>query len=425
MSDIAVVGGGLAGLVAARRLAERGASVELFERRADVGGRVRTNVVDGYTCDRGFQVLFSSYPAVQRELDLDALDLRRFPPGATICRPGQRSTLSDPLRDLGAAVPTLLNRDVRTADKLRLFRLQRQLSDREEDEIFSGSDQSIREFLASYGFSRSFVENFAEPFYGGVTLDRSLSTSAAVFRYTFKCLSEGAIAVPAAGMGAIPGQLATRAKQAGATLQPETRVTDIERGGADGGVLLSLDGVTGKRNVDACVVATNPQATTELTGVETPSEARGCTTGYYALPAHKDLRTDGRILLNAADERPNEVVPLSAVAPEYAPDGKQLLSATWIGDPDADDTELTEEVREALAAWYPEHRFDDLEHVHTDRVAFAQFDQPPGFYADLPAVREPAGPVYLAGDYTAWSSIHAALDSGARAAAAVLSDLDG
>jgi phytoene dehydrogenase-like protein len=425
MTDVAVVGGGLAGLVAARRLAEAGARVELFERREAFGGRVRSTHDGRYTFDRGFQVLFTGYPAAQRELELDRLDLREFPPGAIICRPGHRSTLSDPLRDLSALVPTLLNRDVRTADKLRLFRLQRELTGKSEREVFAGEDQSIRSFLADYGFSTALVEQFAEPFYGGITLDRSLESSAAVFQYTFRCLSEGAIAVPAAGMGAIPEQLASRAERADATLHAMETVTAVEPDGEDprtDGVALTLDGVTGTRRFDACVVATNPKAASDLTGVATPEEARGCTTGYYSLPAHKDLRTGGRILLNAADDRPNEVAPLSEVAPEYAPDDRQLLSATWLGVSDADDATLTEEVREALADWYPEHRFDDLEHEHTDRVAFAQFAQPPGFRDDLPGVREPAGPVYLAGDYTSWSSIHAALDSGGRAAQAVLDE---
>ncbi|TSD13386.1 phytoene dehydrogenase [Haloglomus irregulare] len=425
MTDVAVVGGGLAGLVAARRLAEAGARAELFERRDEFGGRVRTTHDGDYTFDRGFQVLFTSYPAARRELDLKRLNLRRFPPGAIICRPGRRSTLSDPLRDPGAAVETILNRDVRLTDKLRLFRLQRQLAGRSEREVFAGEDTSIREFLADYGFSTALVERFAEPFYGGVTLDRSLASSAAVFRYTFKCLSAGAIAVPAAGMGAIPEQLVARAERTDATLHAGQAVTGVEPDGPDpqtDGVALTLDGVSGTRRFDACMVATDPRTASDLTGVRAPEERRGCTTGYYSLPANKDLRTGGRILLNAADARPNEVVPISAVAPEYAPDGRQLLSATWLGVEDAADSELTEELRAALADWYPEHRFDELRHEHTDRVPFAQFAQPPGFRDNLPGIRDPDGPVYLAGDYTSWSSIQAALDSGARATGAVLDE---
>ena len=91
MERVAVVGGGLAGLVAARRLAERGLDVSLYEASDRLGGRVGSDRRDGFVLDRGFQVLFPSYPAVQRELDLDALDLRSFPPGATLARPGERA----------------------------------------------------------------------------------------------------------------------------------------------------------------------------------------------------------------------------------------------------------------------------------------------------------------------------------------------
>ena len=97
--DVFVAGGGLAGLVAARRLAARGANVRLSEQASDVGGRVRSRYEDGYTFDRGFQVLFTAYPAAKRELDLASLDLREFTPGATLARPGHRSVLADPLRE--------------------------------------------------------------------------------------------------------------------------------------------------------------------------------------------------------------------------------------------------------------------------------------------------------------------------------------
>ena len=85
-SRVVVGGGGLAGLVAARRLAEAGFDVTLFERDPDVGGRVRSTHADGFTFDRGFQVLFTAYPAAKRELDYGALDLRAFSPGAVVCR---------------------------------------------------------------------------------------------------------------------------------------------------------------------------------------------------------------------------------------------------------------------------------------------------------------------------------------------------
>ncbi|WP_254537675.1 NAD(P)/FAD-dependent oxidoreductase [Halomarina litorea] len=416
MTRVAVVGGGLAGLVAARHLAVAGVDVQLYEREATVGGRVRTTHEDGFTFDRGFQVLFTAYPAARRELDYAALDLRTFTPGATIARPGHRSVLSDPLRDPGALTETLFNTDVRLTDKLRTFRLQRELEHEDVDAILSAPDTDIQSYLAERGFSRQFVENFAAPFYGGITLDRSLGTSSVVFEYTFKMLSAGRIAVPAVGMSAIPEQVGARARDSGASI--DTGVT-VEAVRPDGdGVTVDLRGETVA--FDAAVVATDPASAAELTGVETPEAANGCVTQYLSLPDHVPLDTGKRLLLNAVDDAPNQVAPLSDVAPEYAPDGQQLLSATYLGTPDATDEELTERTRETLAAWFPVRNFDELTHLRTERVEFAQFAQPPGFRDTLPAVDAPDGPVYLAGDYTEWSSINGALESGKRVADAVV-----
>ncbi|MEF8781804.1 MAG: NAD(P)/FAD-dependent oxidoreductase [Haloarculaceae archaeon] len=416
MTEAAVVGGGLAGLVAARTLAKRGHDVTLFERRGEVGGRVRSRGVDGFTLDRGFQVLFTAYPAARRELDFDALELRSFTPGATLVRPGKRSILSDPLRDPAALSATLFNREVTLGDKLRILRLRRDLSKKALGDIFAGEDATIEAYLRERGFSEKFLENFAAPFYGGITLDRSLSTSRAVFEYTFRMLTEGETVVPAGGMGAIPAQLAARARAAGVEIELDTPVSDLLR--EAGGVAVETPGET--VTAGAAVVATDPKAARELTGHEAiPTEARSCVTQHFALPDTQHLRTGGRLLLNAADGRPNQVAPMSAAAPEYAPDGRQLLTATFLGRQDADDGALAEEVRGALSSWYPENQFSELEPLATDRIAFAQFDQPPGFSDGLPAVDAPAGPVYLAGDYTQWSSIQGAMASGREAALAV------
>jgi len=422
MTDVAIVGGGLAGLVAARHAADRGLDAVVFERRETVGGRVRSREVDGYTLDRGFQVLFTGYPAARRELDFDRLDLRAFSPGATIARPAHRSTLADPFRAPGTLVESALNSDVSLKDKLLVLRLRRALVGEDPETLFDGPDESIREYLRRWGFSERFVENFAAPFYGGITLDRSLSTDAGVFRYTFAMLSRGKTVVPADGMGAIPAQLAARAREAGATIESDTAVTGIAAEGAgDGAVTVETDGET--VTADAAVVATDPATARELTGVEAiRTEARSCVTQYLAM-GERSLDTGKRIILNADDERPNTVAPLSTVAPEYAPDGRTLLSATTLGTPEASDEALFTAVRDALVTWYPEHRFDDVELLATDRIEFAQFDQPVGFRDRLPGVDAPEGPVYLAGDYTRWSAIQGAMESGRVAAEAVASDL--
>ncbi len=444
--SVIVVGGGLAGLVAARHLAGAGAAVTLYERRKSVGGRVRTVKRDGFQFDRGFQVLFDAYPAVRAELDLEALSLRRFAPGACLAGPNSRTVLSDPLRDPKALPATLFNTDVTVADKLRVLRLRRRLAAAGLDGIFEGPDESIESFLRGQGFSEEFITNFAAPFYGGITLDRSLSTSSRVFKYTFRTLSAGSIAVPAAGMGAIPTQLAFRATNEGATLELGTRVTAVEvasgggSGGADagsgvgvggaGGVRLTLedesDSGTDTRTIeaDAAVIATDPPTAATLSGLETiPTDARSCVTQYYELGAPLDAGK--RLLLNTRETGPNQIVPQSTVAPEYAPSDTTLISGTFLGEREASDDELATETRKTLESWYPERAFEDFQLRHTERIPFAQFAQPPGIHERLPGPRDPDGPVYLAGDYTQWSSIQGALESGQLAAKAVISDWNG
>ncbi|MFB6082693.1 MAG: NAD(P)/FAD-dependent oxidoreductase [Halorientalis sp.] len=413
MTDAVVVGGGLAGLVAARHLADAGRDVTVLERRDEVGGRVRSTREDGFVFDRGFQVLFTAYPAARRELDYDALDLRYFSAGAAIAHPGRRSVLADPLSSPGDLSDTLFNTDVTLGDKLRLFKLQRDLKAADVGTLFDPDEtEDVRDYLDGRGFSEKFVENFARPFYGGITLDRSLSSDAGVFRYTFKMLAEGKTAVPADGMGAITRQLADRARGAGAAIELGVEVTDLDA--TDGGVTVETGGET--IDAAAAVVATDPPTAAELTDVSVPTETRGCVTQYYGLPGHVELETGRKIVLNARDPEPNQVAPLSAVAPEYAPDGRTLLSATWLGDPDASDGELHARAREVLGQWYPERQFEDLERLRTDRIDAAQFAQPPGFRADLPAVDAPEGPVVLAGDHTRWSAIQGAIESGRVAA---------
>ena len=432
--DATVVGGGLAGLVAATRLAEAGADVTLYERRPDIGGRVRTETVDGFTLDRGFQVLFSSYPAVERELGtdgLDVLDLRTFAPGATICRPGSRSTLGDPLRDPLSALPSLLNDEVSFSDKFRTLALRYDLANRDEVDFFAGPDAPIREYLRDWGFADDYVTNFVEPFYGGITLDRTLSTSKHVFEYTFRAMGRGSIGVPAEGMAALPAALADRAREAGVEIRTGEAVESVRIAGqgripfrtgsadADGATVELADGST--RETDAVVVATSPPEARRLTGVESvPTEGVPNVTGWYALPPGEAFETGGRILLNAASESPNAVVPMSEVAPEYAPDDRALLAATFLGEDalDRDAEDLREDVRDALAAWFPDRDFEGLETLDVHRIRFAQFAQPPGVQDDLPDPDDPEGPVVLAGDYTEWSSIQGALESGRKAAAA-------
>jgi len=404
---VGIVGAGLAGLVASLELAPRH-DVTVYEEREEVGGRVRTVREGGFVFDRGFQVLCPADPEARRSLDYDALDLRGFDPGAHVASDDGVSTLADPLRSPKDALGSLLSGDATLGDKLRLLRLRLGLGRKGRDDCFTGDETTIRDYLGERGFSSRFVENFAEPFYGGITLDRSLGTSSCVFEFTFSCLSSGRTVVPADGMCAIPKHLASKASEAGAVFETGVRVealngTEIETGRGD-------------VDHDAVVVATDPQEAERLTGADTPDGHKGCVTQYYE--ADTPLGVGAKIVLNAnpREGEPNQVVPMSAAAPGYSPDGKTLLSATFLGDDDRDDEELADATRSTLDGW-GDTRFDvPLETVGTTRVPFAQFAQPPGFTRSLPEQTAPDGDVVLAGDYTHDSSINGAMLSGRRAA---------
>lgn len=415
-SQIAVVGGGLAGLETARQLAEAGREVVVYEAAPTVGGRVRTETAGGYTFDRGFQVLFTAYPEARRALSLDMLDLHQFPPGAIVCRKNHRSVVADPLRDPFRAVETLFSRDLTFGDKLQVLRLRQSLVGRSREEIFSGPDESIDSFLRARGFSDRFIDSFAVPFYGGITLDRSLQTSSRVFQFTFRMLAEGAAAIPAEGMQAIPRQLAEKAREHGATIITDTPVESIE-GTGPVTVNLGAESVT----FDTVVIAAGPKESRQLTGVKAiPSVGRHVRTQYFEIPSGNPIAKQPRIHLNAAAPVPNQVVSLSAVAPSYAPEKGALLAASTLGEPEMPPEVLADQTRETVASWYPEASFDDLRLLEAVDVPFAQYAQPPGIHQSLPSVAAPEGSVYLAGDFTTDSSINVALRSARQAATAVL-----
>ncbi len=137
----------------------------MLEARSQVGGRVRSLTRDGFTRDVGFQVLFTAYPAVRRNLDLTRLDLVPLLPAAVICRGKTRETVG---RDPGSLSGTLRAGSFSWADRLRLLRLAAALKSVPVGHLLIGDDEPTHVFLQRYGFSARAVEVFFAPFFGGI-----------------------------------------------------------------------------------------------------------------------------------------------------------------------------------------------------------------------------------------------------------------
>ena len=414
-ADVIVVGGGLAGLACALELRSRGVRVRLLEAADRVGGRVRTDRVstdrgETFLLDRGFQVMLTAYPEASRVLDLGALDLRPFRPGARIRLEGGFTRIGDPLRRPTDLIRTLASPVGTPGDKLRVARLRAiaLLGSAESSDV-----RTTRARLRDAGFSRRMIERFFRPFLGGVFLETGLETSAAFFDFVFTMFARGSTALPATGMEAIPRQLAARLGD-GVT-RTGAAVAEI----ADGGVVLS-DGeeVAG----DAVVVATERPAAVRLLPELGAAPSRSVTCLYFA--ASEPPEPEPLLVLNGTGRGPiNNLCVPDRVAPGYAPLDRSLVSVTVLAGPgDAvDENELWSSVERQLAEWYgPAAR--SWERLRAYRIRHALPATAPGV-ADPLDPRVPGRPgVYLAGDHTVQASIEGALRSGRQAADAVLAD---
>ena len=414
--DVVIIGAGIAGLTAAVSLADIGLRVHVFERDSDVGGRIRSDVVDGFTIDRGFQVYLTAYPRTGNLLDLDALHLQRFESGALTWTGQGFAEVVDPIRH-----PSVLGRAIRSVvgtwlDKLRLLRLRQRLGQFSIEEIFDRPESTTADALQHNGFSESFQQRFLRPFLAGIFLDPALEVSSRMFEFVFRMFSSGDAAVPAEGMKGIPKQLAGRLGTD--AISTSTTVRSIES--IDGYVVLDCGGriVIAK---SAIVAARGVEVEGGTHEAGATAQWRSCITLSYDAPCSPVNRPI--LMINGTGQGlVNHVACMSDVAPSYAPPGRALLSVTLIGESTLPDQQLDERCREELATWFPSEPVQGWRLLRVDRIREA-LPADALMTAD-PQPTEVAPNIFLAGDYLATPSIEGAVSSGlaaARAAAASLS----
>ncbi len=411
LQEVVVVGAGLAGLACAKRLQEAKVPVQVLEAAETVGGRIQTDLFDGFRLDRGFQVLLDSYPEAQAVLDYDKLQLKVFLPGALVRYNGRFYELSDPWRKPWRALKSAFNPVGSFADKLRIAKLRATCTAGTLDDCQAIPETTTLADLQQFGFSDSIIERFFRPFLGGIFLDPSLQTSNRMFRFVFRLFSQGSACLPHTGMQAIPEQMS-------ACLKPGTIRFNTSVEAVTAGEVRLTNGEVLRAN--SVVIATDGPAAAGLLGTAAEGinrVGRSVQCLYFATP--NPPSNQPILVLNGEGRGPiNNLCVPSLVAPGYAPPGQHLVSVTVLNQSD-NSLSLEAAVRQQLQSWYG----SDVQywrHLRTYTISYALPNQtPPALAERLRPVQLQPG-LFLCGDHRDNASINGAMASGHRTATAVV-----
>jgi len=325
-----------------------------------VGGRVRTDQVEGFLLDRGFQVLLTAYPEARRVLDYDALNLQPFYPGALIQYKGRFHRFSDPWRHPIDGILSLLSPIGSVSDKLKVRKLRQQVLTGSLQDLYHRPESTTLQALRNLGFSESMIDCFFRPFIGGVFFDSNLGVSSRMFEFGFRMFSMGDTALPSKGMGAIPEQIAARLPEG--TVRTGARVESIQE---EGVTLQSGEQV----KAQVVVMATEGPEAARLLGDNEKPGSRSVTCLYFE--TNEPPLSEPILVLNGEGKGPiNSLCCPSSVAPNYAPKGKCLVSVTAIGNPDQTDQQLEMSVRAQLTEWFGA-RASSWRYLRTYRILHA------------------------------------------------------
>jgi len=405
---ICSIGAGLSGLAAAIKLEDAGYSPVIYESTSRAGGRVKTDIVEGYQLDHGFQVLLDAYPKAKEYFDYDALKLQRILPGTIVYSNDKTVTLGDPSRHFPFLIPTLSSGIAGLRDLVILFNLHRKVQGMSEEEIFGSKDMSTLVFLREKGFSDRIITRFFKPFFTGIFLEPELRTSCRMFQFVFKMFGKGYAVIPKAGMKALPDQLQVRLKRT--SIHYNTPVSLVEEGKVhlkDGRSI----------SADAILVAT------ESSGILKDGDAAqvswNSSDTLYFETGKRTINKPMIGLISEEDALVNNIFyPTSLDCEKRGP--KELLSVTVVKEHSLDETALINKVGEELRSlcgisdlrFLKRYRIKrSLPHLHSLR---SQWQQQQGRVGKN---------IFMAGDHLLYGSSNAALLSGEAAARSMIEAL--
>jgi protoporphyrinogen oxidase len=407
-APIIIVGAGMGGLSCAIRLQAAGLNLRLIDSSDDVGGRVRTDVVDGFLLDRGFQVYLDAYPETSALLDLKALNLRKFEPGALVFNGKRLKRLMDVFRRPASAWTSATAPVGGFIDKLRVGLMRIQILGSSLEQIENREDRTTESYLRGRGFSEAMIDTFFRSFYGGIFLESELRTSSRMFEFTFKMFGQGSATLPAKGMGEIPKQLAARLPLDSITLNQK-----VVRVDAHSVTLSSGQQIHGR----AVVLATNAAGVGALLPElkERMPEWRSVTNLYFCAPSSPI--NESIICLNGSGKGlVNNVCALTDASSDYSPDDRALISVSVLGLHSEEG--LPSEVQQELMGWFGESVAQWC-HLRTDLIPEALPEQTPKAQKNTAGFIQQKG-IFVCGDHATSASIEGAVISGKRVAEAIL-----
>ncbi|MDT0549429.1 MULTISPECIES: NAD(P)/FAD-dependent oxidoreductase [Streptomyces] len=435
-TDVVIVGAGLAGLAAAHQLTSAGVTVSVLEAAPRVGGRMTTDLIDGFRLDRTGQLINTSFPELRRTPGLGELVLRPFAPGVLVRSDGRthrvgatgsggwgtngrsangRATGSRSTRGALTTARALANAARAplggALDQARLGSALGRLAALPADRLLTRPDRPVAETLAGRGLPARTVEGFLRPLLVSLLSDPGLTTSSRCADLVLRGYARGRLCLPAGGASAVPELLA-------AALPPGTVHTGVRA------VTASTTAVaTAEHGEFACrsvLVATGARAAADLLpGLRLP-DFHPVTVLHHT--ADRSPLREPALVLTAGDRGPvAHTAVASEVDPSRTPPGRVLITSTVLGAAAAlPAAELDRAARAQLAAVYG---------TSTARWELLAAHHDPSAVPAMPAPHDLRRPVrllsglYVCGDHRDSSTVQGALVSGRRAARAILHDL--
>jgi protoporphyrinogen oxidase len=392
---ITIIGAGISGLITAIELEKLGFNPTIIEASDRVGGRVKTDIVDGLQLDHGFQVLLEAYPQAKKYLNYKTLELQKLIPGAVIYKNGKTTLIGDPLRDFSLLFPTLVADVGSIKDKLAIFKLNLSLKNKSLEAIFDSEQVSTLQYLKAKGFSDRIIQNFFKPFFSGIFLETDLRTSSAMFEFTYKMFGEGLAVIPKEGIQSIPNQLKSQLTKT--VFRFNTKVKTVEEGRI---ILEDGSDITS----DIIIIATDPS---KLISLEKPISWKTCDNLYFEVE-QDSLKKPIIGLVADNDALINNIFFTTSIANNNTSKA-QVLSVTIVKNHDLEETDLINKVKTELKnncgiitkrfikRYIIKKALPDLEHVS---------------YKGSNAKFKFSESIYLAGDTQLNGSLNAAMTSG-------------